>query len=106
MGWRVACMSRRAVRVMVVVAVIIGIMAVLTPEYPAQGYAKSAQVHPPAGLRLDPTVTVGNLLTMLTIILGGFAAWASLLREMATIKTKVDVLWLAWTEGLKRSGGP
>lgn len=105
MGWRAACMSRRVIRTAVILAVAIGIMAALTPEQPAQGHITLAKAYQPAGLRLDPTITVGNLLTIIAMVLGGFAAWASLIREMTTIKTRVDVLWLAWTEGLKRGEG-
>ncbi len=47
-------------------------------------------------MRLDRTVTVGNILQMVVLVAAILASYVKLSNEVSAISVKVDVLWSAF----------
>lgn len=45
---------------------------------------------------IDPTITIGNLLEVAAIVLGGAAVYIRLVERLARIEVKVSTLWTAF----------
>ena len=46
---------------------------------------------------MDLTFTLGDVATIISIILGTLAVYTRLIERLARIETKVDTLWRVWT---------
>lgn len=79
---------------------------------PVLGYGNPtmAKAQNPGGLQFDPTVTLGNLLTIGAFLLSLVAAWASfrarIEARLAVIEVKLDTIWRAWVQDHRRSDEP
>lgn len=49
-------------------------------------------------MRLDLTITLGNLLTIGAIVAGGFLSYQKLKERLITIETQLSPLWAEYNE--------
>lgn len=80
------------------------IAAVISPFAPDTLHASSGDVRHNS-FRIDYTVTIGNILTIIAILLGGFAAWSSLSAKVAVLTAKVDAMWSRFLREMHHNPG-
>ncbi len=52
----------------------------------------------PRGIRFDATINLGNVLGIVALVVSVAAAWSTLNARLATLETKIDPVWKAFSD--------